>query len=285
VFIGFTSLTPVITMYFDAPLREEVRTVLLGGRKPQARRIGSSIASSVASTAGTRRQRQYNATRISHMDDNVGIDEGGDNWRLIEGSIEEETRAADAASRELLVRQLFGEGSATLTEKEEQDMQRARGFIMDVDRNMVPMTQDNKLVQVRPQRGEPPPPPPHLSPSPQLTGNDMKEDGFALKAVTTVHASPPEIAAFLHDYDSDYYVKAAERDLSVLDRFQVEGSDTGRSHSTFLRVLTTKGGQDYRTVNSRNTCGPISDDGSIVYASSPTGTDVPEEDAALACCR
>ncbi|GMI32518.1 hypothetical protein TeGR_g2179 [Tetraparma gracilis] len=99
-----------------------------------------------------------------------------------------------------------------------------------------------------------------------------------LKATVTVRASADDVAAFLHDYESEYYNEAADKDPMVRDRFKVEDSG-GRSHVTYSRVRMPRGRYRDRVVCSKNTVSVKNPAGAVMYVSFPTAHDnAPEQD-------
>ncbi|GMI34546.1 hypothetical protein TeGR_g7087, partial [Tetraparma gracilis] len=243
---SFTSLNPVMNLYFDPALRNVARSYFWGREKQ--RRIGS-VASTTAGTStapGTTTFRQYGkkqqhlASRVSHFD--AGVQEG-----------EKERRAADAESRAALKLQLFGKDAAAPDKEEERALQLGRELVLEIERDMTPMKQSNQLVK-------------------------LWSGKRGLKATITVRASADDVAAFLHDYESAYFNEAADKDQMVRDRFKIEDLG-GRSHATYSRVRMPRGRYRDRVVCSKNTVSAKNHAGAVMYVSFPTvRDDAPEED-------
>jgi hypothetical protein len=249
-FASCTSLNPLLNLYFDPALRTLLQTFYT--RRSRARRIGSSVmrttttASGFGSSRAARRKKQHHGgSRVSHIDKDEG------------GSWEEIARETDAMSRELLIDGLFGEEAAAPTEEEQRAIQLGQELVLAVDSKMEPKENSNKLVE--------------------LAGYERGEGVMTLKAKVTVRAGASDIAAFLHDYDSAYYTKAAEKDLSVRDRFKIEDSED-RSHVHFEKIRVPEGRYRDRTVCTKDTCGVKNKAGGMMHVSFPAVHDSePEE--------
>jgi hypothetical protein len=121
---SLTSLNPVLSLYFDASLRQVARSYYVGREKE--RRIGS-LASTVRGKATLRQltaKQQHLASRVSHFD--AGVQEG-----------EKERREADAESRAALKQQLFGKDAAAPDEEEERALELGRELVLEIERDMV----------------------------------------------------------------------------------------------------------------------------------------------------
>ena len=104
-------------------------------------------------------------------------------------------------------------------------------------------------MRLKPSHDRPLPPPPPLSSSTLAS----------LARFVRSLACREEIVAFLHDYESHYYMLAAESDFNVVDRFLVDdedkGAPQGRSHVFYTRKKVPKGRYRDRSTCSLATCG------------------------------
>jgi hypothetical protein len=257
-----TSLSPLIHLYFDKPLKTIFMSYLLTGSKvlilANKRKKSGSVAPKDHVELQRRERRSYdlNANCIVSA---VSIDiSSGSSMTSSDPEGRLYSLNLDQVARNTIKEELFSSLRPAEFGKEElHNLDRAQSFVDAVTPLLKPRKQSNSLVTLESCAAA-------TVSSPQV-----------LKAKVEVRATVEEIAAFIHHFTSNYYTEACQRDGMTQDRILLpldSALASNRSTTTYTRYSMPGGRYRDRSFCSLTTCGSVREsDGSVLYASFDAG--------------